>query len=123
MPRQASSFQDFGLPSGASDLFLGRLTEGVSAHRQSYFQFSVAQNFHSIALGTNQSLASQGFRRHCLAGREHIEVLDIHHGKFGGEGAGKSALWQAAMQRHLAAFKPCSTRITTAGLLALVTGP
>src|SRR5580693_10124652 len=105
MLRTASSFQDFGFPSGARDLLFSGLAEGVRTHGQCNFQFAITQNLNAIALGANDSLARKRFGSDRFAGRERIERLDVDDGKLLRIRAAESALGQATVKRHLAAFE------------------
>ena len=48
------------------------------------------------------------------------DAVQIHHGVFGAEDVGESALGQAAVQRHLAALKTAHQARTGTRTLALV---
>src|ERR1700693_1858506 len=122
MPRRASSFENFDLSSGARNLFLGRFTERVSAHRQRHLQFAVTQYLHLLAPRAHNPEPAQHFRSDCVPRWEGIQGLDVHDRKGSGERARKTPFGQTAMQRHLAPFEARSTRIPATGLLPPVAG-
>src|ERR1700730_15864420 len=121
MPRSASSLQNLGFPSGAGDFLLRRFTESVSAHSERNLQFAVTQNLHAVMPCTSDACGREQLRCNGFACRKCIESLHVHHGVSLRERARKTALRQAPVQRHLAAFKSRAAGITTAGLLPLVT--
>jgi len=88
---------------------------------QSRFNFAVSQEFHrNVTLGY-KPLRSKVFRRDFLPSLEHAQLLQIDDLKLLAEGGiRETALGQAAVQRHLAAFKTGLVGISGSGLLTLV---
>src|SRR5579862_5481674 len=85
-------------------------------------QLAIAQNLDGVRCAADESVRAQQLRRHRLAGGEHVEFLEVYDGVADAKRIVKTTLRNAAMQRHLPAFKAPAARIATAGLLSLVAG-
>src|SRR5208282_5781033 len=92
----------------------------MRAHRKRYLQFAVTQNFHAIALRPHDAALRKNLRRDRIARREQVERLDVDDRKSLRRRAREAPLWQAPVERHLAAFKSGAARIAAPGLLSLV---
>src|ERR1700690_204255 len=114
------SLENYGLASGACDLFLRRLAECMSVNGERHFQLAISQNLKAIALRVNDAALCQLQRPYRFARRKRIQTFHIDHRKFAPRRIRKSALWNPALQRHLAAFKSAFRGIAAAGLLPLV---
>src|SRR5580704_8537592 len=85
-------------------------------------QLAIAQNLDGIRRAADESVRTKQIRRHRLSRREHVEFLEVDNGIADAKRIVKAALRNAAMQRHLPAFKTPAARITAAGFLSLVAG-
>src|SRR5207245_1408356 len=101
------------------DFILGGGAESVSVHGELIFQFAITQNFY-LLLGADKAVRAKNFRSNGFAGRKHIQILDVDHVKSDAKRAAKSALGNAAVQRHLSALKTAATGISATGLLPFV---
>ena len=72
-------------------------------HGQRRLQFAIAQHLDQIVL-MYYAVLDQEFRGNVLFAQFH-QAIKVHYLIFHAENIGKAALGQAAMQRHLAAFK------------------
>src|SRR5579859_3910954 len=86
------------------------------------FQLAIAQNLDRIRGAADEAVRAQQIRRHRFARGEHIEFLEVDDGVADAKRIVKAALRNAAMQRHLSAFKTAAARIAAAGFLSLVAG-
>src|ERR1700722_7464645 len=86
------------------------------------FQLAIAQNLDGIRCAADEAVRTKQIRGHRLARGEHVEFLEIDDGVRYAKRIVKTALRNAAMQRHLPAFETASARITAAGFLSLVAG-
>src|SRR5258707_10052384 len=86
-------------------------------------QLAITQNLDGIRRASNEAVRAQQIRRHRLARGEHVKFLEVDDGIADAKRIVKAALRNAAMQRHLSAFKSPAARITAAGLLTLVAWP
>src|ERR1700690_1422338 len=120
MPRPASSLDDFDLASGAGNLLLRRLAEGVRPHCERDLQFTGTQNLYARALCAHDAQPGQRLGCNRVARRENVKALDVFRRERLGERTRESELGQTPVKRHLAAFKPGWPRIAAAGLLPLV---
>src|SRR5437764_3206605 len=91
----------------------------MSVNGQLILQFTIAQNFY-LLLRADKAVRAKQIGSHRLAGRKCIQILQIDDRKRFSKGAAKTALGNAAMQRHLSAFKAATARITATGLLSFV---
>src|SRR5580704_2569678 len=122
MPGRACSSNNFDLAPGGCDLFFRRFAERVSLNGERDFQFTIAQDFHGVALGAQDADAKQQLRRNGGALFKAVQFFDVNDGVGRRTGRDESTLRKTAVQRHLAAFKSRAARIAAAGLLALVAG-
>src|SRR5580704_18371385 len=86
-------------------------------------QLAIAQNLDGIGRAADESVRAKQIRRHRLSRGEHVEFLKVDNGIADAKRIVEAALWNAAMQRHLAAFKTPAARIAAAGFLPLVASP
>src|SRR5579863_2851946 len=105
------------------DLILGGRAECMGVNGELGFELAIAENFDGIGDAADETMRTQQIRSYRFAFGKHIEFLEIDHGIADTERIVKAALRNAAMQRHLSAFKTTAARITAARLLSLVAGP
>src|SRR5215831_6561827 len=104
------------------DLFLGRRAESMRVNGELVLQFAVAQNLDGIRGAADKTVRAKQIGGDRFARGKNIQFFQVHHRICDSKQIVEAALRDAAMQRHLAAFKPAAARITAAGLLPLVTG-
>src|SRR5438105_3526460 len=90
----------------------------MSAHGKRLFQVAIAENL-DASTGRNHTGLGQRFRRKG-AFTEFRQALEIHDGVLLAEDIGEAALGDAAMQRHLPAFKAAHHARAGARTLAFV---
>src|ERR1700730_1580112 len=104
------------------DLFLGGGAECMGVDGELGFQLAIAQNLDGIRCAADEAVRAQQIRRHRFARGEHVKFLEVDDGVGDAKRIVKAALRNAAMQRHLPAFKTPAARIAAARLLSLVAG-
>src|SRR5258708_2574282 len=113
-------------PAGLLNLLQGRFRKHVRRNRDLARQFARSQNLQPRAqlLDHTQLQQTAGIE---LVAFQLLQTAHIHDGVFFPENVGETALRQAPVQRHLAAFKPAHDAIAgngpgalraTAGILA-----
>ena len=113
--------QNFERAASLGNFILGGGAESVSVNSELILEIAIAQNLYLLR-GTNKSVRAKQIRRDCFSSRKSVQVLQIDDGKRFSKRAAKATLWNAAVQRHLAAFKSAAARIAAARLLAFVAG-
>src|SRR5439155_8950791 len=113
--------QNLERAASLGNFVLGRSAESVSVNGQFILQIAIAQNFYLLR-GTNKPMRAKQIRRYRFACRKSIQILQVNYGKGFSKRAAKAALWNAAVQWHLAAFKSTPARIAATRLLALIAG-
>src|ERR1700733_5437792 len=109
----------FRLATSCYDFLSRRRTVSMRVHGESNFQFASTQNFNLADRAPYKFVRAKQFRRNCFTGRENIQRLNIDDGEFLLARIMKSTLRNAAMERHLAAFKSAAHFIAGAGFLSL----
>src|SRR5579864_6201727 len=94
----------------------------MSVNDELGLQLAIAQNLDRIRYSADEAVRAQQIRRHGLARGEHVEFLEVDDGIADAKRIVKAALRNAAMQRHLSAFKTPAARIAAPGFLSLVAG-
>src|SRR5439155_5092392 len=110
--------QNLERAASLGNFVLGGSAESVSVNGQFILQIAIAQNFYLLR-GTNKPMRAKQIRRYRFACRKSIQILQVNYGKGFSKRAAKAALWNAAVQWHLAAFKSTPARIAATRLLAL----
>src|SRR5439155_25199227 len=113
--------QNLERAASLGNFVLGGSAESVSVNGQFILQIAIAQNFYLLR-GTNKPMRAKQIRRYRFACRKSIQILQVNYGKGFSKRAAKAALWNAAVQWHLAAFKSTPARIAATRLLALIAG-
>src|SRR5580698_6479090 len=102
-PASKALLQDLKLAASLGDFFLRRLGKFVRVHRDRRGQLSHAENlYRRIAMHHARLLEHFGGNFSLAKCRQAAEV---YHIVFFAENVGEAALGNAAMERHLAAFK------------------
>src|SRR5258706_15601664 len=103
------------------DLFAGRFRELGGLHGQLLGELAVAEHLDAVVPTLDQTSLTKFGLINRGAVVEALEVGEVHDRVDLLEDVGKSALGQAAMQRHLSAFESAHAREAAAGLLSLFT--
>src|ERR1700756_233574 len=101
------------------DLFLGSGAECMGVNDELGLQLAIAQNLDGIRCAADEAVRAQQLRRHRFSRGEHVKFLEVDDGIGNAKRIVKAALRNAAMQRHLAAFKTAPARIAAARFLSL----
>src|SRR5437867_1501027 len=111
---------NFARSASRFDFGAGRSAEGVRTYRQLFVQFAVTENLHAVAAAINQSALAQHQLVHARALSKAVQRLDVDRQIARGEaGIIKTALRNAADERHLTALEPDADRAAGTGCLAL----
>src|SRR6516162_7905662 len=102
------------------DFLLGGSAKGMGVNGELVLELAIAENFDPVSGAPDEAMRPQQLRSNRLTRGEHVQFLKVNHRVLDSERIVKTALRNAAVQRHLPAFKSAPTRIPTAGLLALV---
>ncbi len=116
--RFASRADSLGRSAGFLDLIQCRLRKVMGLHRDLARQFAAAQNLEAIVQLFDHAELHQPGAVECVA-LEFFEAAQVHNSELLLKDIGKAALRKAAMQRHLAAFKPAFLAEPRDGTLAL----
>src|SRR5271156_2030316 len=82
------------------DLFLSGRAECMRVNGELGLQLAIAENLDGIRDAANETVRAQQIRSHRFALGEDIEFLEIDHGIANAKRIVKTALRNAAMQRH-----------------------
>src|SRR5260370_16455672 len=104
------------------NLFFCRRAESLRVDRQLGRQLAIAENLDGCGGAAHKSVRAEQLGSNRLAGRKNSKFGQVDDRVRHAKGVMKAALRHAAVQRHLAAFKPAAARITAARLLSLVAG-
>src|ERR1700722_4765037 len=97
--------QNLKRSSGGGNLFFCRRAERMRVNGNFRGQLTIAQNLDAVLGAANKSVRAKQVRRHRLAGRKNVQLIQVDHRVRNRERIMKSALGHPAMQRHLPAFK------------------
>ena len=100
------------------NLFQGGFGKQMSLHQDFSLQFARSQDLEAVFQPADHAQFQQFARIEGIA-FETIQMAQIDDGELFAEDVGKSALGQAPVQRHLAAFKSTHPRVSGNGLGAL----
>src|ERR1019366_2735672 len=116
--RKKPSLRLFRLTTSRYDFFARGRAEGMRVNGESDFQFTITKNFDFTGGAPNEFMRAKQFRRYGFTGGKSVQRFNIHDREFFRTRIVKSALGNAAMQRHLAAFKSAAHLVAGAGLLS-----
>src|SRR5882724_6426570 len=107
------------LTARGGDLLQRGLGKLVGFDGEGGLEFASAENLDAIGLALGDVRLLQDFGSD-LADAEFEQALEVHHDVFHAENIGETALGQAAVKRHLAAFKTAHHARTAARTLAFM---
>src|SRR5215467_9410264 len=122
VPCRFSLRYDLKRAARLGNLFLGRSAERVRVNGELVLQFAVAENLDAIRGAADKSMCAKQLRSDRFTRRKNIQFFQVHHRIRDAKRIVETALRDAAVQRHLPAFKSAAARIAAAGLLTLVAG-
>src|SRR5262249_61719874 len=93
----------------------------MRANGELRLELAIAQNLDRVR-SAHKAVRAEQVRRHGFSCGEHVEFFEIDDRKRRTKRIVKSALRNAAVQRHLAALKSAAARIAAAGCVAVVGG-
>jgi hypothetical protein len=101
----ANNLKNLDSAASGLDLGLGRLTKLMGFYRQSFAKLSISKNFDAIPELTNQPGLTKRLEIDHTSGIKQFQVTEVNKGIDRTAQRSKTALWQAPLERHLAAFE------------------